>query len=200
MRGFAVIAVYRRTTGISTSWGLRAVHRRCWPVGPVRSAGHRWMGAEQIRGTVRPAVGIVPDANDERGCRVGERSPVALRGVRAVCSRCQALTDAQVQAFTAGTIAVGPIGYTAQGKLVPVELAARLSARERELLVALLLAQPGVASYQDLADPRWAAKGEEEARAEVRAQMGRLNDQIIPYDVRAVNRTRQGYYLVKLEG
>jgi DNA-binding response OmpR family regulator len=114
------------------------------------------------------------------------------------CARCASLTDAQIQALTHGTIWVGPVGYTALGKIVPVPLSARLSARERDLLGALLLAHPGVASYEDLADSRWLAVGIEEARAEVRAHMGRLNDQILPYGVRAVPRTGHGYYLVEM--
>ena len=116
----------------------------------------------------------------------------------ACCLRCAALTDAQIQALTHDTIWVGPIGYTALGKIVPVPLSAGLSPRERDLLGALLLAHPGVASYEELADSRWLAVGVEEGRAEVRAHMGRLNDQILPYGVRAVPRNGQGYYLVEM--
>ena len=114
------------------------------------------------------------------------------------CPRCAALTDAQIQALTAGTIWVGQVGYSVQGRIVPVALANVLSPRERELLTALLLAHPAVATYDALVSEHWRTAAPDIQRAEVRERVGRLNDQLAPYHVKAVNRSGQGYHLVEL--
>ena len=131
---------------------------------------------------------------------MGDRFPPVLQRERAVCcSRCAAVSDAQLQTLTAGTIWVGPLGYTAQSKIVPVPLLTALSPRERELLVALLLAHPGVATYDELADPVWPSIGVSEITA-IQSMVGLLNRRIVPYGVRAVPNTRRGYHLVELRG